>query len=185
MISPVHQPVADRVLVLGGARSGKSTFAETLASAGDDVDYLATSSRYPDDAEWAARIEAHRQRRPAAWQTIETIEVAAELTRPTGRLLLVDCLTVWLTRQMDRAGSWDAQPGSDQLLQGATDALVAALGGCQRPVVLVSNEVGQGLVPATASGRRFRDEMGILNARVAAACDRVYFCTAGLPQRLK
>lgn len=185
MTGPTDRPLADRVLVLGGARSGKSTFAEALAATGGGVDYLATSIRDAGDPEWAARVEAHRQRRPAGWQTIETIEVAAELTRPTDRALLVDCLTVWLTRQMDRAGSWDARPGSDRLLPAATDELVAAIEACRRPVVLVSNEVGQGVVPATASGRRFRDEMGILNSRVAAACDRVYFCTAGLPQRLK
>lgn len=185
MSAQLGHPVTDRVLVLGGARSGKSTFAEALVATGGAVDYLATSARDPGDQEWAARVEAHKQRRPAGWQTIETIEVAAELTRWTDRVLLVDCLTVWLTRQMDQAGIWDALPGSDRLLQDVTDILVAAVASARRPLVLVSNEVGQGVVPATASGRRFRDELGILNSRVAAACDRVYFCTAGLPQRLK
>lgn len=174
-----------RVLVLGGARSGKSTFAESLAAASSEVDYLATSARRPDDAEWQARLALHIARRPATWQTIETLDVAGELVRRTSRLLLLDCLTVWLTRQMDRAGIWDEQPGCDAALQSATDTLVDALARAQRPVVAVSNEVGQGVVPATASGRRFRDEMGILNSRVAQVVDEVHFCVAGLPWQLK
>lgn len=179
------EPVSDRVLVLGGARSGKSSFAEAMALVSGAVDYLATSQRHPDDLEWEARVAVHRERRPPHWQTIESLDVAAELGRQTDRLLVVDCLTVWLTRQMDLAGIWDARPGSDAALSLATDCLVTAWQGCLRPVVAVSNEVGQGVVPATSAGRRFRDEMGIVNARVAAASDRVYFCTAGLPQRLK
>ena len=186
-VTPPGTPprVTDRILVLGGARSGKSWFAETLASVGGVVDYLATSARDTDDPEWEARVVAHLRRRPPQWQTIETLDVATELGRRTDRLLLVDCLTVWLTRQMDLAGSWDESPGADEALRAATDALVSALGTCLRPVVLVSNEVGQGVVPASASGRRFRDAMGILNAQVARVCDQVFFCTAGLPQRLK
>lgn len=173
-----------RVLVLGGARSGKSSYAEALAGPGE-IDYLATAARYPDDPEWQQRIALHQQRRPAMWQTIESLDVAAELARETDRMLLVDCLTVWLTRQMDAAGVWDEQPGCDEALARATDQLVAAFEACRRPVIAVSNEVGQGVVPATASGRRFRDEMGILNARVAQVCDQVYFCIAGIPGRVK
>ena len=174
-----------RVLVLGGARSGKSTFAEGLAAAAGQVDYLATAERYPDDPEWVARIRAHRQRRPTDWRTIETVDVAAELARASDRLLLVDCLTVWLTRQLDLAGAWREQPGSDQALRQATDELIAALAITPREVVLVSNEVGQGVVPATRSGRLFRDEMGILNSRLAQVCDQVHFCVAGLAMRMK
>lgn len=174
-----------RVLVLGGARSGKSSFAEALAAGRNEVDYLATAARYLDDPEWGLRIAAHQARRPGHWQTIETIDLPGQLERRTSKLLLVDCLTVWLTRQMDVAGVWDATPGCDEALRRATDELVAAIRRCSRPVVLVSNEVGQSIVPATSSGRRFRDEMGILNSRVAGVCDEVYFCIAGLPQRLK
>ena len=108
------------VLVLGGARSGKSTFAERLASQTESVDYLATAHRYPDDPEWVARVQLHQERRPASWRTIETLDVAAELRAESERLLLVDCLTVWLTRQMDEAGIWDAAPGSDAALQSAS-----------------------------------------------------------------
>lgn len=174
-----------RILVLGGARSGKSSRAEALAAAAGEVDYLATSENRLDDAEWQQRIALHRARRPESWATIETIDVAAELTRETDKMLLVDCLTVWLTRQMDTAGVWTTEPGCDEKLQSAIDGLIAALAACTRPVVLVSNEVGQGIVPLDAGTRRFRDEMGILNARVAGVCDQVEFCIAGIPQRLK
>lgn len=174
-----------RILVLGGARSGKSTRAEALAAAAGEVDYLATSENRLDDAEWQQRIALHRARRPASWATIETIDVASELRRDTDRMLMVDCLTVWLTRQMDVAGVWTNEPGCDEQLKQAVDELIDAIGACTRPVVMVSNEVGQGIVPADAGTRRFRDEMGILNMRVAAACDQVEFCIAGIPQRLK
>ncbi|GAA2181746.1 bifunctional adenosylcobinamide kinase/adenosylcobinamide-phosphate guanylyltransferase [Brooklawnia cerclae] len=180
-----HDSLTGRVLVLGGARSGKSTHAEGLLAGPGPVDYLATSQRVPGDAEWDARIAKHRARRPAHWTTIETIDVASELVRHTDRPLLVDCLTVWLTRQMDEAGVWDGGPGTDERLAAATDELVAAFTAARRPVVAVSNEVGQGIVPSAPSVRRFRDEMGVLNMRVAAAVDEVWFCVAGLPQRLK
>lgn len=173
------------VLVLGGARSGKSTFAESLAAQATGVDYLATADRYPDDPEWVERVRLHQERRPSNWRTIETLDVASQLRAASDRLLLVDCLTVWLTRQMDAAGIWDAAEGADASLAAATGELTQALAATSRAVVLVSNEVGQGVVPATPSGRRFRDEMGILNSRVAAICTEVHFCIAGLPLRLK
>lgn len=174
-----------RWLVLGGARSGKSTFAEQQATAATAVDYLATSEIRPDDLEWVHRVELHRRRRPAAWRTIETLDVVGELRRPTERLLLVDCLTVWLSRQMDAAGIWQERPGCDDALAAAVNELVTGFAAATRPVVAVSNEVGQGVVPATAGGRRFRDEMGSCNMRVAQVVDQVWFCTAGLPARLK
>lgn len=174
-----------RVLVLGGARSGKSTFAEASLAGRDDVDYVATSAVEPHDPEWAARVAAHRLRRPAGWRTLETIDVAGVLDADDDRPVLVDCLTVWLARAMDEAGVWDDDHRADAALAVRVDELVAAVDGTSRHVVLVTNEVGQGVVPATASGRRFRDEMGVLNSRVAAVCDEVWFVVAGLPQRLK
>ena len=99
--------------------------------------------------------------------------------------MLVDCLTTWLARVMDDCGVWSEDPGSDARLAAAVDALVDAWAGTPRRVVAVSNEVGSGVVPATPSGRRFRDELGVLNARVAAASPRVWLVTAGLPQRLR
>lgn len=180
-----------RTLVLGGARSGKSSFAERLASSSDAVDYVATSPRRPDDPEWDARIAAHVARRPASWRTVETLDVAGVLAEPREATVLVDCLTLWLSAVMDRLGCWassvdgDATSGALERLATETDALAAALRATSRDVICVSNEVGQGIVPATASGRLFRDRMGVLNASIAAACDEVWFLTAGLPQRLK
>lgn len=177
--------MTDRILVLGGARSGKSSFAEASLAGREDVDYLATSQRVPGDTEWEARIARHQARRPGVWATIETLDVAAELRKDSARPLLIDCLTVWLTRQMDLAGIWDEQPGADERLRFAVDDLVAAFRSSARHVVAVSNEVGQGIVPAGKGSRRFRDEMGILNTRVAAEVDQVFFCIAGLASKIK
>lgn len=174
-----------RVLVLGGARSGKSTYAERLLLGRDDVDYLATSYDDPDDPEWQQRLQLHRARRPASWRTLETLEVAQTLVEASDRPLLVDCLTLWLDRQLDLAGSWTGEPGAAATVDAKTSELVAAFAQATRPVIAVSNEVGQGIVPADAGARAFRDELGRLNARVAAVVDQVWFCTAGLPQRLK
>lgn len=181
----MSKPLTARLLVLGGARSGKSTFAEERAGLDSAVDYLATSEVRDDDPEWIERVRLHRVRRPAHWATIETLDLPGELLRESGTPLLIDCLTVWLTRQMDRAGIWDSRPGCDEKLKAAIDETVDAFARARRPVIAVSNEVGQGLVPADAGSRRFRDEMGILNMRVAQAVDEVWFCTAGIPARLK
>jgi adenosylcobinamide kinase / adenosylcobinamide-phosphate guanylyltransferase len=174
-----------RVLVLGGARSGKSSFAEQLLARESSVDYVACGL-VPDDSdpEWADRVALHRDRRPASWTTIETVDLPAVLGRP-GPPVLLDCLTTWLARVMDDCGIWSEAPGADSRLAETVDAAVAAWVDTRRRVVAVSNEVGSGVVPATASGRRFRDELGVLNARVAAASPRVWLVTAGLPQRLR
>jgi adenosylcobinamide kinase/adenosylcobinamide-phosphate guanylyltransferase len=174
-----------RVLVLGGARSGKSRFAEQLLRRADEVDYVACGL-VPDDgdAEWAARVAGHRARRPDSWRTIETLDLPAVLGRP-GAPALVDCLTTWLARTMDDCGVWSEAPGADARLASAVDAVVDAWAGSRRRVIAVSNEVGSGIVPATPSGRRFRDELGVLNARVAGRSDRAWLLTAGLPQRLR
>lgn len=174
-----------RVLVLGGARSGKSSWAEQQVLHLAEVDYLATSPDYPDDAEWQQRIAAHRARRPATWHTLETADVAGVLDLDRETPVLVDCLTVWLTRMMDQTGIWQQEAGCDAALAEATGTLVQAFARTRRTVIAVSNEVGQGVVPDTAAGRRFRDEMGRLNAQLAAVVDEVWFCTAGIPQRLK
>ncbi|WP_241038120.1 bifunctional adenosylcobinamide kinase/adenosylcobinamide-phosphate guanylyltransferase [Blastococcus litoris] len=174
-----------RVLVLGGARSGKSSHAEGLLRRERSVEYVACGlPPSEDDAEWAGRVALHRDRRPASWTTNETVDLVAVLGRP-GPPVLVDCLTTWLARVMDDCGVWTDQPGSAEKLASAVDDVVAAWTGTRRRVVGVSNEVGWGIVPATPSGRRFRDELGVLNARIAAASDRVWLVTAGLPQRLR
>jgi len=173
-----------RVLVLGGARSGKSSYAEGLLRRERDVDYVACGALPDDDAEWADRIALHRARRPSSWRTLETVDLAAVLGR-RGAPVLVDCLTTWLARAMDVCGIWAEEPGADERLAAAVDGAVDAWSRAKRRVIGVSNEVGSGIVPATPSGRRFRDELGALNARVAAQSDRVWLVTAGLPQRLR
>jgi len=173
-----------RILVLGGARSGKSHHAESLLAGTGVVDYVACGGAPGDDDEWADRIALHRARRPASWRTVETLDLAGVLGRK-GPPVLIDCLTTWLAGTMDDCGVWTGQPGADARLVDAVEAVVAGWSGAARPVIAVSNEVGSGIVPDTPSGRRFRDELGVLNARIAAASHRVVLVTAGLPQRLR
>ena len=179
-----------RVLVLGGARSGKSAYAESLLSSVRDLTYVATAPTDPDDPEWAERIARHRARRPATWITRETGDLATVLTgsdtpADMARALLIDSVTAWLARVLDECGVWDAKPGADKLLADELDRTVAAWSATRRPVVAVSDEVGGGIVPESVSGRRFRDELGALNQRLAAAADEVWLVTAGLPLRLR
>jgi adenosylcobinamide kinase/adenosylcobinamide-phosphate guanylyltransferase len=140
----------------------------------------------PGDAEWEARIGAHRARRPPGWTTVEDPDLPALLraTAPDGAPLLVDDLATWLTGVLDDAGAWSAAAVPDAVA-GRVDDLVAAVAACPGTAVLVSAEVGLGVVPATRAGRLFRDELGALNAAVAAACDEVVLLVAGLPLRLK
>ena len=174
-----------RVLVLGGARSGKSRYAEQLLRRRTDVDYVACGLPADgSDPEWDARVALHRGRRPSSWRTLETVDLPAVLRSP-GPPVLLDCLSTWLARAMDDTGVWTEAPDAGARLAAAMDAVTAAWTDAARPVVAVSNEVGSGVVPATASGRRYRDELGVLNARIAAASDRVWLMTAGLPQRLR
>ena len=174
-----------RVLVLGGARSGKSRYAEELLRRRPDVDYVACGLPADgSDPEWDARVALHRARRPESWSTLETVDLPTVL-RSAGPPVLVDCFSTWLARAMDDSGVWTDAPDADRRLAAAVDAVVEAWTRAARPVVAVSNEVGSGVVPATASGRRYRDELGVLNARIAAASDRVWLMTAGLPQRLR
>ena len=186
-----------RVLVLGGARSGKSVTAERLLAGRDQVDYVATGA-VPDasDPEWAARVAIHQERRPPHWATLETRDLegvlaAADLPAPDlfaqqlAAPVLVDCLSTWLAGVMDECGLWSAAPGADKALAARVDGLLDAWRATRRIVVAVSNEVGSGVVPATASGARYRDELGLLNTRVAAQCQQVWLCTAGIPRRLR
>lgn len=163
-------------LVLGGARSGKSTYAERLIGAPGPALYLATAEA--GDDEMAERIRLHRARRGAGWETVEEPlglpEAIARCARPD-RPILVDCLTLWLGNLM----------GADRDIDAAGSSLLAALAAAAGPVVLVSNEVGLGIVPATPLGRAFRDHAGRLNQAVAAAAGRVVFVAAGLPFILK
>jgi adenosylcobinamide kinase / adenosylcobinamide-phosphate guanylyltransferase len=173
-------------LVIGGARSGKSRAAESLLAGADIVTYVATAYSPGDDAEWQERVALHRSRRPAHWTTLESVDLAGLLATDGGPLL-VDCLTLWLTRMMDRHDCWDDSgwaTGGAAALRSEVEGLLEALRASPRDVVLVTNEVGQGVVPATSSGRRFRDEMGLLNTAVAAECGDVLWCVAGRAVRL-
>ena len=175
-----------RTLVIGGARSGKSRAAEALLADASEVTYVATAYPPDHDPEWTGRVAAHRARRPASWSTVETLDLVALLGSP-GAPLLVDCLTLWLTRVIDAHDAWSDEAWTGPAAAAVSadvDALVTAVAGAGRDVVLVTNEVGQGVVPATASGRRFRDEMGVLNVRVAEACEDVLWCVAGRVLRL-
>ena len=176
-----------RVLVLGGARSGKSAAAESMLADTGAVDYVATGQLAgTGDAEWDERVREHQARRPLGWRTLETLDVAGVLaSRERSAPVLVDCLATWLARIMDDCGLWSGDPDADAKLHGRTDLLVAAWQRTSRLAVAVSNEVGCGIVPATASGRRFRDELGWLNSRIANASDEVWMCTAGIPARLR
>ncbi len=163
-------------LVLGGARSGKSAHAEALVTAFPAPwSYLATAQAL--DGEMHERIAHHRARRAAGWETCEVpLDLAAALDAlPPGRPALVDCLTLWVTNLLLA----DCNPDA------AADRLLEALARARGPLVLVSNEVGLGIVPDNALARRFRDAAGRLNQRVAAVADRVVLTVAGLPLTVK
>ncbi len=180
MPDPV-QPTADTAtlppltLVLGGARSGKSRFAEAMITAtGQQAIYLATAEAR--DAEMTARIAHHRAERGAGWITIEEpLDIVLRLGTETRGPVLIDCLTLWLSNLM----------GADRDVPREADRLMTALPRIGVPVVLVANEVGLGIVPDNALARRFRDEAGRLNQRIAAIASRVVFIAAGLPMTLK
>ncbi|OBK91924.1 adenosylcobinamide kinase/adenosylcobinamide phosphate guanyltransferase [Mycobacterium asiaticum] len=172
-----------RTLVLGGIRSGKSRWAEdtiTQALQSDQpVRYLAPGPPGEADPEWLQRISRHRSRRPAHWTTVETDDVAAELRRSHDAAVLVDDLGTWLTSTLDRQG-W--QDGS--VTEPVAD-LASAVSAFGSTLVLVSPEVGLTVVPATAAGRRFADELGNLNQRMAALCERVVLVVAGQALTIK
>jgi adenosylcobinamide kinase / adenosylcobinamide-phosphate guanylyltransferase len=171
--------VAKLTLVLGGARSGKSRYAESLIAKLEPAwqppwAYVATAE--PGDAEMTARIAAHRARRGPQWQTVEAPRsLAAALTSCWTMPVLVDCLTLWLSNLM--LGEAD--------IDGEIAELETALAAAYAPVVLVANEVGYGIVPDHPLGRRFRDLQGLLNQRMAALAERVVLVVAGLPLAVK
>jgi adenosylcobinamide kinase/adenosylcobinamide-phosphate guanylyltransferase len=163
-------------LVLGGARSGKSLYAENLIVAlPPPWTFVATAQA--GDAEMAERIAAHRLRRGKNWQTVEAIhDLSAALAGvATDKPVLLDCLTLWLSNRMLAGAELDAEIA----------CLATALDGRRAPVVLVSNEVGSGIVPGNELSRRFRDMQGRLNQQMAARADRVVLMVAGLPVVVK
>jgi adenosylcobinamide kinase/adenosylcobinamide-phosphate guanylyltransferase len=173
-----------RTLVLGGIRSGKSQWAEEAIAEslppGQPVRYLAARLAGQADTDWAHRVAQHRNRRPAHWSTVETDDITTELRQSPGTPTLIDDLGAWLTSTLDRHHAWEngsvAAPVGD---------MIAAVGEFGSTLMLVSPEVGLTVVPATASGRRFADELGTLNQRIAAVCDRVVLVVAGQALSIK
>lgn len=163
------------VLVTGGARSGKSTLAEARTlELGSPAVYIATAQALDDEME--ARIATHKARRGPEWRThFAPHDLPAALDATDGLPRLVDCLTLWLSNLMLAGQDWQVH----------THELLAALRRQEAPVVLVSNEVGMGIVPDNRLAREFRDAAGFLNQRVAAAADEVIFAVAGLPMKVK
>lgn len=180
--SPATQPAPpQRTLITGGARSGKSRVAEEMLAAHRDVVYVATSVQRPGDADWSRRIAQHQQRRPSTWQTRETLDLVRVLGSP-GPPVLVDCLTLWLSRALDLLGAWDDAVDFERVeaeLLDEFERIAQAWRTTSRTVVAVTNEVGSGVVPETSAGVRFRDLLGRLNAIVAAESEQVLWCTAG------
>lgn len=196
---------AVKVLALGGARSGKSGWAEDIvasfaaSSSGSTapVHYIATARPWPGaddfDADFQARVQIHRARRPDSWVTVDAIEATEALlalASPTGSTgstsaapaVLLDDVGTWLTHIFDRDGLWDSPRGASS---AALDAFVGAVHTYPGPMVLVSPEVGMGVIPEHHSGRLFRDEIGALNARLAELCQHVVLVVAGLPMPIK
>jgi adenosylcobinamide kinase/adenosylcobinamide-phosphate guanylyltransferase len=163
------------VLFVGGARSGKSRIAQARAEAlPGELVYVATGEAL--DAEMAERIAKHRADRGARWRTVEVpLDLPEAIRRENGRVLLVDCLTLWLSNLL--LGEHD--------IPAATERLLAALDAATGTVLLVSNEVGMGIVPENALARRFRDEAGRLNQRVGTVATEVLLVAAGLSLRMK
>lgn len=178
---PVPGPVPRRHLVTGPTASGKSRWAELCVLAEPDVTYLATAA-LPEagDSEWAARIAAHRSRRPPWWATVETSQVGPALLGAAGSAVLWDSVGSWLTGVLDRCGAWEGSSGWRAAWEGEAEALLDTW---QRPgprtVVAVTEEVGWGVVPPTRSGRLFADLLGALNQRLADASESVTLVVAG------
>lgn len=174
----------DLTFILGGARSGKSVHAEQLASdSARPVTYIATA-RLADDAEFAARIAHHRERRPAHWQLIEApVDLAGAVARADApdHCILIDCLTLWLANLLCPPDG--TEPTDDYLARFS--AFEAALGAAQGKVIVVSNEIGLGVVPLGAATRLYVDELGRLNQRIAALSTQATMMVAGLPLILK
>jgi adenosylcobinamide kinase / adenosylcobinamide-phosphate guanylyltransferase len=168
-----------RVLVLGGARSGKSEQAELRLAGEPDVTYVATGpAPEAGDPEWAARVAAHRVRRPAWWRTAETTDLAGVLADARGALL-IDGIGTWLAAVMDECGAWDGSADSAARLAARIAGLTGAWRQTGAHVVAVSDEAGLGVVPATPAGRLFRDELGRLNQVLAAESEEAELVVAG------
>jgi len=179
----VPRPPA-RTLVLGGASSGKSALAEELLAAEPLVVYAATGPRPgPADPQWSRRVAVHRERRPPWWTTLESSDVPGLLSEP-GPPVLLDSVGTWLTATMGRRGAWDDEPGWERRTREEMERMRVAWRGSARRVVAVCEDVGSGVVPATAAGRGFRDLAGRLGTALADESELVLLCVAGRAVRL-
>jgi len=175
------------ILILGGARSGKSRYAVTLASRlGGQVLFLATAEAR--DTEMRARIAAHRLERPAAWRTIEAATgLGAAIRAQSGAdTIIIDCVTLWVANVLgDLDGGPEAVERAGQALRQETASLISAIKDSAAAFIIVSNEVGLGLVPETPLGRLYRDALGQVNQELARGCEQVYFMVSGIPWPIK
>ena len=172
------------MMITGGVRSGKSRYAELLLADEPAVTYLAPGPTGDSDPEWAARIAAHRLRRPTSWTTVETADLAGAL-RAADQPVMIDCLGTWLTATIDELGTWDAPLADWQDDFGRRlDQVVEAWRACPETAVAVTNEVGWGLVSEHRSGRVFTDLLGLVNQAIAAVSDEVILMVAGRALRL-
>jgi len=180
--------MAELILILGGARSGKTTFAQRLAQelAGDSVLFVATAEGR--DEEMERRIAAHRRSRPATWRTVEAPQRVGEAIaaqRRGERIVLVDCLTLLVSNTILALGEEPDTSAAEAAVRAETDALLQAYRRGDATVIIVSNEVGLGLVPPYPLGRVYRDLLGMANQALAAQADRVYMLFAGIPVDLR
>jgi adenosylcobinamide kinase/adenosylcobinamide-phosphate guanylyltransferase len=174
--------VGELALVLGGIRSGKSRWAERLAAARPPVTYLATAQA--GDEEIARRIAEHKNRRPADWRTIEEPwDLPGVVRRHRDGTLLIECLTLWLTNLLVGISGQPAL--DDNRIRAVVDDLLTAVRETSGRIIVVSSEVGSGIVPENALARRFADLLGETNRRLAAAASEVYLCVAGIPVPIK
>ena len=170
-----------KVLVTGGARSGKSFHAESLVVGEPVVTYVAPgpAPEVEDDPDWAARVAAHRGRRPSHWVTVESVDLPGAIAAAEGAII-VDCLGTWITAQLDELDAWDAVMDEwEPVLRERIDAVARAVATSEQSIVVVTNEVGMGVVPEHRSGRLFRDMLGRANQAVADECDQVLLVVAG------
>ena len=171
------------VLVTGGVRSGKSRYAEQLLADTEQVTYLAAGYPTGDDPEWNARVAAHQLHRPASWRTVETLALTDGVREAVGPVL-IDCLGTWLTRLIDSWDAWDATDADLVVRLGHEAAALAEAVAAHPQVVIVSNEVGWGVVPEHRAGRIFADNLGRINQTIAEVCDEVVLMVAGRPVRV-
>ncbi len=179
-------------LVIGGARSGKSHFAESLPPQNQIVTYIATAPKFEIDPEWQIRVATHKDRRPKHWSTIETINLDQVLTESkSGDFLIIDCLTLWCSATIDEQNGWARIEDNGEFMEVETELaarfqnLTMSLAATLSQVVIVTNEVGYGITPDSTTVRFFRDQLGKLNIAVAKIAGEVFQVTAGIPVKLK